>query len=96
MHKIHRPSFIDATGQPLRRLPVGRTDATPGSPLPQLQTQLAIQAMHPFVVDAPAFSPQQDIDPLVAITDASQGQLPNALLERFLGRSATPIPLHGT
>jgi hypothetical protein len=75
--KVHRPQLV----RPGRRglpFPVGGADATTRTLETQVKPFFAIEAIDPLVIDQPALTPQQDVDPEIAIAHPRLGQIADA------------------
>jgi hypothetical protein len=56
---------------------MGRTDSSTRPFAAQIQAFFAVYPVNPFVIDVPALTPQQGVDPKIAIADPSLGNLAN-------------------
>ena len=69
MDEVHRPGLVRSRGRPTVVAQFG-LDPTLGRFVAQLQAQFAIDPACLLLVDDPAFTPKQDMDPEVAVAEA--------------------------
>jgi hypothetical protein len=72
--EVHTPTLVPG----LRcgsDLPLGTCDTPTGELFTHYQAFLAVEAVDPFVVDLPAFTPEQDVEPAIAIGNSDTRQL---------------------
>lgn len=82
--KVHAPGLVRRDRPCPWWLAMCGTDMATRSFGPQLQPFLALQSVHAFVIDGPAFTAQQHVDPLVAVADPRPGDLTNTPSQRVL------------
>ena len=73
--EVHTPAFVPG----LRcgtDLPLNTRDTPTRRFLAHCEAFLAVQTVHPFVVDLPPFAPEKDVEPAVAVGDSDACQIP--------------------
>jgi hypothetical protein len=73
--EVHTPAIVLHQGSG-SDLPLSTRDTAAGRFLAHYQAFLAVEAVDPFVVNLPAFTPEKDVEPAVAVGDSDTCQIP--------------------
>lgn len=81
--EVHAPAFVSSLGtRPDLPLHAGNTPA--GEFSSHYKAFFAVEAVDPLVVDLPSLTPQEDVEPAIAIGDSDSGKLSQTEAQRQL------------
>jgi hypothetical protein len=97
--EVHTPAIVLHQGSG-SDLPLSTRDTPTGELFTHYEAFLAVEAVDPFVVNLPAFAPEKDVEPAIAVGNSDACQLLQTQPEDQLGICRAPVtvcrpwPLH--